>query len=73
MPPVETSIDFDTINKVQKQVEALEQLEGLLLRRMELGRSILELNQSWLNLLPAPPIDFDSASPRFIQRHRRHG
>lgn len=74
MSQIDTSIDHDTINKMQKQVEALERLEGLLVRRQELAMSIIRMNGEWASLMPhAAPVDFSAPAPRFIQRAQRHG
>jgi len=72
MPQIDTSIDHDTINKMQRQVEALEKLEGLLMRRRELAQSIIHMNAEWASLMPKA-LDFDTPPPRFIQRERKYG
>lgn len=68
MPHVDTSIDHATITKMQKQVEALEMLEGLLMRRREITQSIIRMNAEWTAMMPvAAPEPF--TAPRFLQRH----
>lgn len=66
MPQVDTSIDHATIAKMQKQVEALELLESLLMRRREVAQTIIRMNAEWAQLMPqAAPEPF--TPPRFLR------